>query len=120
LRERECGFDGEADGAEACGVEGVKCWDWGNQKFECEEGNEEVEEELPVSANLSASTRRFCTGMEGLTVYETAIAKNYTVLESRILCLLLQRRVWMLLLLSKMGPVGGRELLSIAPIESRS
>jgi len=55
LRERECGFDGEADGAEACGVEGVKCWDWGDQEFECEEGNEEVEEELPVSANYIVS-----------------------------------------------------------------
>jgi len=56
LRERECGFDGEADGAEACGVEGVKCWDWGDQEFECEEGNEEVEEELPVSAGCVVST----------------------------------------------------------------
>jgi hypothetical protein len=50
LRERECGFDGEADGAEACGVEGVKGWNRGDQEFERDQGDEEVEEELPVSA----------------------------------------------------------------------
>jgi hypothetical protein len=46
LREREGGLDGKADGAEACGVEGVEVWDGGDQKFERDEGDEEVEEEL--------------------------------------------------------------------------
>jgi hypothetical protein len=55
-----------------------------------------------------------------LTVYETAIARNYTVLESRILCLLPQRMEPQLLLLSKTGTVGGRGLLLIVPIESQS
>ena len=50
MRERERGFDGEADGAEACRVEGVKGWNRGDQEFERDQADEEVEEELPVSA----------------------------------------------------------------------
>jgi hypothetical protein len=67
LRKRKCGFDGEADGAEACGVEGVKGWDGGDQKFEREEGDEEVEEELPVSANCIVSKYSQILYMSGRT-----------------------------------------------------
>jgi len=56
LGERECGFDREADGSQASGVEGVEGREGRDQKFERCEGDEEVEEELPVSAGCVVST----------------------------------------------------------------
>ena len=56
MGERECGFDREADGSQASGVEGVEGREGRDQKFERCEGDEEVEEELPVSAGCVVST----------------------------------------------------------------
>jgi hypothetical protein len=77
---------------------------------------------LPVSEHFLISTllAGSVQAWKDLTVYETAIARNYTVLESQILCLLPQKTESRLLLLSKMETVGGRGLLLIVPIESQS
>lgn len=55
MRERKCGFDGEADGAEACRVEAVQGRYGGDQEFQRDEGDEEVEEELPVPVRIFVS-----------------------------------------------------------------
>jgi len=53
LGEGQRGFDGEPDVAYCGGVESVERGHWGEYEFEGGEGDEEVEEELPVSAALS-------------------------------------------------------------------